>query len=138
MLIYPSYLICLALVLPALGLGAIILLLTIIASGPGEGFVGLLKILAFFGEAIDQPLRCGWRIAALLLTVGFFLGAGAIPALRTVAFQGLALLATICIAFCIFEASKIDRYNVINVLIVLSPSFFGIAACVWFAIKFKS
>ena len=50
----------------------------------------------------------------------------------------LALLATVCVAFCFFAASQVDRYNVFNAMLILSPSLIGIVACLWFAIKFKS
>ena len=125
------------LVLPAIGLSAAVVVMLLIAAGPRDGWSVLLNTLAFFAEGIGDPLRCGWRILGLLAVAGFVVGAGAIPALRTKSFHGLALVATVGIAFVLFEASRVDRYNVINALIVLSPSFAGIVACVWFATKFK-
>ena len=135
-MVYLSYLLCLALVSPALGLSVFVLALKSIQGCTGWPLT--FVILAFFGAGIAEPIRYGWRIVALIAVMGFLLCAGVIPALRTHAFHGLALLATMCAAFCLFEASKVDRYNVINALIVLTPSFLGIVACLWFAIKFKT
>ena len=123
--------------LPAFALTAFIVAIMLLAAGPSKGWWILLSIPAFFGAGIVDPLRYGWRIAAFFAVLALLLGAGAIPALRVYAFQGLALLATLCVAFCVYAASTQDMYNVFNALLVLSPSLAGIAACLWFAAKFK-
>lgn len=135
---YPAYLLCLALTIPAFALTALIGVMTLIGAGPKNGWSVLFNGLAFFGAGIAEPLQYGWRIVVLLGAIGFIVGAGAIPGLRTHAFNGLALVATLCVAFCFYAASKEDVYNVLNALLVLSPSLIGIAACLWFALKFKT
>ena len=124
--------------IPAFAVTALIATMMLLAAGPGSGWTVLVNFLAFFGAGIAEPLRYGWRIVALLSVIGFLIGAGAIPSLRSHAFSGLAVLGTLCVAFCFFAAFQQDIHNVFNALIVLSPSLVGIAACVWFAIKFKT
>jgi hypothetical protein len=137
-MIYPAYLLCLLLMVPAFGLTAFIITILLLAAGPKEGWSVLFNGLAFFGAGLVEPLRYGWRIVALLAVIGLFLGAGAIPALRTLSFQALALMGTLCAVFCLYQAAQQDGYNVINALIVLSPSLAGIGACIWFALKFRT
>ena len=137
-MVYPAYLLCLVLMIPAFALTALVATIVLLAAGPRDGWAVTIDFLAFFGSGIAEPLKYGWRIVALLAVIGFVLVAGAIPALRTLAFHGLALMATLCAAFCLFEAAKQDGYNVFNALLILSPSFIGIAACLWFAVKFKT
>ncbi len=136
-MVYPAYLLCLGLMLPAFAVTAFIVTIMLVAAGPREGWSVLINFFAFFGAGIVEPLRYGWRIVALLLTLGFVLTAGAIPALRGHAFTGLAVLGGLCVGFCFIAAAKQDMANVFNALLVLSPSLIGIAACVWFALKFK-
>ena len=136
-MVYPAYLLCLALIVPAFALTALVGTIMLLATGPKQGWSVLLNCLAFFGAGVAEPLRYGWRIAALLGTLGFLLGAGAIPGLRVHAFHGLAVLATLCVTFCFYAAARQDAQNVLNALIVLWPSLFGIGACLWFATKFK-
>ena len=136
-MVYPAYLLCLALIFPAFAVTALVIILILIGAGPKEGWSVLFNGLAFIGAGIVEPLRYGWRIVALLGAIGFLLGAGAIPGLRVHAFYGLAFLATLCVVFCFYMASTQDAYNVLNALIVLSPSLLGIGACLWFATKFK-
>ena len=135
-MVYPAYLLCLFLMLPAFGLTLLIGFMLLVAAGPKDGWSVIVQGFAFFGAGIVEPLRYGWRIVALLAAVAFFLGAGAIPSLRTLAFYGLGVIGTLCVAFCIFAASREGRPETFNALLVLSPSFAGIAACVWFATKF--
>jgi hypothetical protein len=137
-MIYPAYLLCLALMLPAFCLTALVAAILLLAAGPKDGWSVIFNGLAFFGAGIVEPFRYGWRIVALLAVIGFLLSAGAIPALRTLSFHGLAILGTLCAVFCLYHASQQDRYNVVNALIVLAPSFAGISACLWFAFKFKT
>jgi len=137
-MVYPAYLLCLILMMPAFGLTAFVTAFLLIAAGPKEGWTTLIKGLAFFGAGIVEPLRYGWRIVALLAVIGFLVSAGAIPSLRTLSFQGLALLGILCAGFCLYVAAQQDGYNVINALIVLSPSLASIAACVWCSIRFKT
>ena len=68
----------------------------------------IVNAFAFFGAGLVEPLKYGWRIVALLVVIGFFLSAGAIPALRTLSFYGLAALATVCAVFCLYAASQQD------------------------------
>lgn len=135
---YPAYLLCIALLIPAFGLAAIVGAILLFAAGPKDGWSVFINILAFFGAGIEDPLRFGWRILAFLAVLGLFLTAGAITSLRIPAFYFLATLGTLCAAFSLYMAAQQDRYNVINALIVLSPSFIGILACLWFAAKFKA
>ena len=137
-MVYPAYLLCLGLMLPAFALTALIVAMMLFAAGPRDGWTVVINFIAFFGAGIESPARYGWRIALLLGTMGMFIGAGAIPGLRNYAFHGLALLATLCVAFCFYAASQEDIHNVFNALLVLSPSLVGIVACLWFATKFKS
>ena len=97
----------------------------------------MIKILAFFGAGIAEPLRYGWRIIALLAASGLVLSVGAIPQLRTLSFYGLSAAGTLCAAFCLCAAIREGAPETINALIVLSPSFVGITAGVWFAAKFQ-
>ncbi len=137
-MVYPAYLLCIVLILPALAAAAFVGAISLLAAGPKNGWSVIIGILAFFGAGLSEPLRYGWRIIAFIAATGFFLGAGAIPSIRIPAFYGLATLATLCIAYTLFAASQQDRYNVINALIITSPSIVGIVACLWFAIKFKT
>ena len=128
-MMYTAYLFCLALTLPAFG--AVL----------WTRFLGnwriLLDFLAFIGSGIEDPLRNGWHILVVLATLGFVLGAGAIPALRILAFQALALAATISIAYCLSYVIRTEPDAIWSALIVLSPAFAGILASLWYAIKFK-
>ena len=133
---YPSYLLCLLLMVPAFALTAVIGAILLLAAGPKDGWSVLINLFAFFGAGIAEPLRYGWRILALLATIGLFLTAGAIPQLRVIAFYGLGVLGTLCVAFCLFAAIRQGPHEALNVVIVLTPSFAGIVACVWFASKF--
>ncbi|WP_155121252.1 hypothetical protein [Bryobacter aggregatus] len=134
---YLAYLVCLVLMLPAFGLTLFVSALLLFAAGPRDGWSVLIQVLAFFGAGIEDPLRYGWRILAFFAVLGFVLGAGAIAPLRIPAFYGLAVVGASCALFCLYAAAQQDRYNVINALIVLSPSFVGMAACLWCAAKFR-
>ena len=136
-MIYPAYLLCLGLMVPAFALTALIVAMKLFAAGPRDGWTVVINFLAFFGAGIENPVRYGWRIVGFLGTIVMFIGAGAIPGLRNYAFHGLALLATLCVVFCFYAASQQDVHNVLNAFLVLSPSLVGIAACLWFATKFK-
>jgi hypothetical protein len=127
---YPSYLLCLLLMVPAFALTAIIGAILLLAAGPKDGWSVLINLFAFFGAGIAEPLRYGWRILALMATIGLFLTAGVI------AFYGLGVLGMLCVAFCLFAAIRQGPHETLNVVIVLTPSFAGIVACVWFASKF--
>jgi len=135
-MVYPAYLLCLVLMLPSFVLSAIIGAVMLVAAGPKDGWSVIINLFAFFGAGIAEPLRYGWRILALLATIAFFLSAGAIPQLRTLAFYGLGTLGSVCIGFCLFEATRQGGPETFNAALVLIPSFAGIAACAWFAAKF--
>ena len=134
---YPAYLLCLLLTVPAFALTAFAITIMLLAAGPKDGWSMLFNGLAFFGAGIGEPLRYGWRIIALLAVIAFVLAAGAIPGVRAYAFHGLAVIASLCVVFCLYAAAQQDAQNVFNALLVLSPSLLGIAACFWFAVKFK-
>lgn len=134
----PAYLLCLVLLIPAFGLAVFVAMLLLLAAGPRDGWSVIVNGLAYFGAGIAEPLRYGWRILALLAVIGLFLSAGAIAPLHIPAFYVLAALGTLCAVFCLYAAAQEDRYNVVNALIVLSPSFIGIAGCLWFAAKFRT
>ncbi len=135
---YPASLLCVALLIPAFGLAAVIDAILLIAAGPRDGWSVFINILAFFGAGIQDPLRYGWRIVAFLAVFGLFLIAEAITSFRIPAFSFLAIVGTLCAAFSRYMAVQQDCYNGINALIVLSPSFLGIVACLWFAAQFNS
>src|SRR5947207_3745915 len=99
-MVYPCYLLCLFLMIPAFVLTAIVTVLLLFTAGPKEGWSVLINSFAFFGAGIAEPLHYGWRILALLATIVLFLSAGAIPQLRTLAFYGLGVLGTLFVAFC--------------------------------------
>ena len=128
---YTSYLFCLALMLPAFGLTALVTLMN------GGFFTGIFTFLAWIGAGITEPLRYGWRLIALLAALGFVGGVGAIPSLHVWAFRGLALAGTLCAAICFFAASRQEPHQVWSALLVLSPSIAGILAALWCALKFK-
>ncbi len=136
-MVYPAYLLTLLLMVPAFGLTALIATLLILSTGFKEGFGALFQILGYLGAGIAEPLRYGYRIVAFLVVSGFVLTAVAFPQLRTLSFWGLSTAGTLCAAFCLFAASREGTPETINALIVLSPSFVGIAAGVWFATKFQ-
>ena len=135
-MVYPAYLVCLALMMPAFALTAFAGAMLLV--GSKGGWSSLINGLAFFGEGIVDPLRYGWRVAVLVAAVGLLVGAGIIPGVRDYAFYGLALLATVCVAFCLYAASTVDFQNVMNALIVLTPSLVGIGGCLWLGTKFKA
>ena len=116
--------------LPAFGLTALI-------GAMLRGLSGVTGFLAFIGSGISDPLRYGWHILLLLATIGLLLTAGAIPQLRTLSFYGLALLGTLCAAFCLFAATRQGTPETINALLVLSPSLAGIVTSLWFAAKYQ-
>ena len=131
---YTSYLFCLALMIPAFLLTALVALMSSVSGF----FSGVFTFLAWIGAAITEPLRYGWRIAALLAALGFAGGAGAIPPLQVWAFRGLALAGTLCVSFCLHAASRQEPHQVWSALLALSPSIAGILASLWFALKFKT
>ena len=135
---YPAYLLCLLLTIPAFAVTAFITVILLLAAGPKDGWSVLLNAISFFGAGLVEPLRYGWRPALLLIAIVFMLGAGAIPVVRGYAFYGLATVVSLCVAFCFYIALKQDVYNVIDASLVLSPSLIGIAVCFWFAAKFKT
>ena len=63
----PAYLICIVLILPVLSAAAFVGAITLPAAGSKDGWSVLIKILAFFGAGIAEPLRYGWRILAFTL-----------------------------------------------------------------------
>ena len=136
-MVYTSFLICLALMAPVLGLTALTCGLLLFAAGPRDGWSVLLNGLAFIGQGVAEPLRYGWRIVAIVAAIGLFFTAGAIPALRVVSFYTLALIGTLGTAFCLFFAWREGPQEALTALFVLSPSLAGILVCLWCANKFK-
>jgi len=135
-MVYPSYLLCVFLMIPAFALTALIVVMMLLGAGPRDGWSVIIDFFAFFGAGIAEPLRYGWRILALLAAIAFFLTAGAIPQLRTLAFWGLGVMGSVCAAFCLYAAIRQGPNETLNAVLVLVPSFGGIAACAWFAAKF--
>lgn len=135
-MVYVSYLACLFLMLPAFLLTAVIIVMLLIAAGPKQGWSVIINIFAFFGAGIAEPLHYGWRVLALLATIGLFLSAGVIPQLRTLAFYGLGILGISCVAFCLYAAVREGSGETFSAALVLLPSYAGIVACAWFATKF--
>jgi hypothetical protein len=135
-MVYPSYLLCLLLMIPAFALSAIVIAMMLLAAGPKDGWSVIINSFAFFGAGIAEPFRYGWRIVALLMAIGFFLGAGAIPQLRTAAFYGLGVIGSVCVAFCLYAAIQQGSAETFNAIFVLTPSIAGVVACAWFAAKF--
>ncbi len=134
---YGAYLLCLVLVTPGVAMGAVALLI----ANKRESFLGaiaeVLNILFFFLPGLADPAQEGWRIGVWLAAVAILLGIGAIRALKTLVFWGLGIIGTVGIAVCLFAASRSGLGEAFAAALMLSPSIAGVAACMWFTVKYE-
>lgn len=134
---YAAYLLCLALVTPGVAMGAAALMM----AGRKEGVFGALwqvvEILFFFLPGLADPAREGWRILVWVAAVAFLLGIGAVRPLKTLPFWGLGVAGTAGIAACVYVASRGGWQEGVAAALWLSPSIAGVAASMWFTVKYE-
>lgn len=135
---FAAYLLCLGLITPAVGLGAMSLLVKVKRTGLLSAISSVFEAFFFFLPGLADPAREGWRIAVWLAVVATVLGIGAIKPLKTVVFWGLGVLGTVGIAATLSAASRDGLEGLIVATLVLLPSIAGVAACMWFTVKYES
>jgi len=135
---YAAYLLCLGLITPAVALGAMSLLLGIKGAGFFSAIFTVVEVFFLFLPGLSDPAQEGWRVLVWLAGVAAVLGLGAIKALKSLVFWGLGVLGTAGIATTLFAASSEGLEGLLMATLFLLPSIAGVAACMWFTVKFEN